>query len=376
MRILFLCDFTGNLGNAIRISRIYEYLTKGNDVKFDNVALAYNPKVKLLLHPDVGARILRHMAGHDNRVVTELDARMMLATKIVEKAVRTWKPDMIWCENTVAAVASIRSVGRSVPVITDMHSAPPAEYAGEVTGPGGPDEETIRYLKEMEQLIYSYSSTVIIVSSPMKDYVVATYGVSPDKLWTIPNGSDVRDERAKYREPHRVIYGGIFAAWEDPDSYLDLADRNRRCEFYLAGNGPLEKHVLGRIWKERIPIHYLGSLDYAKAIASFATMTVGVAPSADNLTRRVACPVKIFDYLSCGLPVITPNVGEWAKVISANKCGFVTKASDAEEFDQCLSSLDRRTWEEMSANGLRLIEKEYNWNKLLRGIDEILHACS
>jgi len=302
-------------------------------------------------------------------MLTDLEARIIIAEDLLRTTMKRWSPDVIWCEGPVGGAASLHVIGKTIPVVTDMHGVGSAEY-GE-----GTEREVIIYEKSVEDLVCSQSFRVIVVSSPMKDHLTATYGIPSDRLSLIPNGSDVRQVTAKYREPHRVIYGGIFADWEDPDSYLDLAKRNRRCEFYLAGSGPLKNHIIRRIRKERIPIHHLGSLGYAAAIRSFATMSVGLVPSADTLARKVACPVKVFDYLSCGLPVITPNVGEWSKAISANQCGFVTKTSNAEEFDQCLSLLNKPTWEKMSANGLRLIEDEYNWEKLLGGVDEILRAC-
>jgi len=52
-----------------------------------------------------------------------------------------------------------------------------------------------------------------------------------------------------------------------------------------------------------------------------------------------------------------------------------TKQSSVKELEECLDSFDRPTWEEMSSNGSRLTEKEYNWNTLLTRIDDVLRVC-
>ena len=266
------------------------------------------------------------------------------------------------------------AVKQAIPVVADVHGLASAEYE-EATASNGPDAKTLSRIKDAEERLCSNSFRVIVVSSPMKDYLVEAYGISPDKVCTVPNGSDVRKERAKYSEPHKVVYGGILGAWEGIDVFLDLAKMDQRHLFYLLGGGPLKKHVLTRIRKEGIPIVYLGYLDYASAIERFTEMTVGIALIVNTFARRVASPVKIYDYLSCGLPVITSDVGEWSQMVSKNRCGFVTKTSEAEELVQCLDRLDRATWEEMASNGMRVIERDYNWNVLLNSVNDILSQC-
>jgi glycosyltransferase involved in cell wall biosynthesis len=375
MKILFLCDFEGNLGNAIRISRIYDRLKQiGHEVQFRNVHSAYNPKMKMLLNPGVLASIAGHKLRLENSELVSFEARMMCAEKVVRSVLKAWGPDLIWCETVIPAAGAIEAVKQAIPVVADVHGLASAEYE-EATASNGPDAKTLSRIKGAEERLCSNSFRVIVVSSPMKDYLVEAYRVSPEKVCTVPNGSDVRKERAKYSEPHKVVYGGILGAWEGIDVFLDLAKMDQRHLFYLLGGGPLKKHVLTRIRKEGIPVVYLGYLDYASAIQRFTEMTVGIALIVNTFARRVASPVKIYDYLSCGLPVITSDVGEWSQMISKNDCGFVTKTSEAKELMQCLDRLDRATWEEMASNGMRVIERDYNWNILLNSVNDILSQC-
>jgi hypothetical protein len=296
--------------------------------------------------------------------------RLKLAGEILRNEIDLFIPNVILCENIFAGHVAIDTVGDSVPVITDVHSIVSAEYEGDTFRKI--IKEQADYLKQVEDLVFRCSSKVIAVSHLMKTYIAEKHGVNNARLYVIPNGSDIREQTAQYRDPLRVIYGGAFAYYENIDSYLDLAKRNERYAFYLAGDGPLRKHVFRRIRDERINLHYLGYLKYSDSIAEFANMNVGVMPAVETLNIRMTYPVKVFDYLSCGLPVITPDFGEWSKVVAKTRCGLVTRTSNAEEFYECLRSLDRCTWQEMSSNGLRLIREEFNWNSLLRKLDEIV----
>jgi glycosyltransferase involved in cell wall biosynthesis len=208
----------------------------------------------------------------------------------------------------------------------------------------------------------------------MNDYLLL-HGAKKEQLVCIPNGAEPQPKRATYHNALRVIYAGNFAFWEDVDAFLDTVklSGSGKYEFYLAGTGDLKDHVENRIKTENLNLKYLGSVPKDRIMGTLADMQVGVAPSVSAVTRRVACPIKVFDYLACGLPVITPDYGEWATVIKEDKCGVVTERSTGEQFGKALEKLsDRQTWEEMSHNAVALIKTKWNWETLLEPIQEVL----
>jgi glycosyltransferase involved in cell wall biosynthesis len=106
-----------------------------------------------------------------------------------------------------------------------------------------------------------------------------------------------------------------------------------------------------------------------------ATMQVGIVPSLDSVTRRVAWPVKVCDYLSCGLPIITPGHGEWGQVIADHGCGVVTPTSSGAEFATALQQFaDREAWEEMARNAIALVRNEMSWQRLLEPLAQVLRG--
>jgi glycosyltransferase involved in cell wall biosynthesis len=299
--------------------------------------------------------------------------RLELCAEVLRKKTSVFRPNLIICEGVFAGCVALFTVEDGVPVITDVHSVVSVQYEGDTLGKVV--KERLNYLRDLERAVFEGSSGLIVISNPMKTYVIGRYDVRNSRVYVIPNGSDVRREVSEYREPLRAVFGGIFTYWENIDSFLDLAKLNKRALFYLAGDGPLKKHILKRIREEMLEVKYLGYLRHKDAIAEFSKMNVGIAPAVKTVNISFAYPIKVFDYLSCGLPVITPDFGEWAKVISKNRCGLVTKSSSANEFDECLNSFDRSTWEEMSSNGLRVIRDQFNWNLLLSRMDEVIQAC-
>jgi glycosyltransferase involved in cell wall biosynthesis len=353
---------------------VYGYLkSRGHRVRDLNIRSEYTPRTKVLLHPDLLRRIVSGgIRGEKGELIVQ-SVHSRLGMKLLSNTLGVFKPDLIWCEGVFPAFLAISTVQDRIPVVADAHGILSLEY--EENPFHRVAKERVMYLRGIEEVVFSRSWKIITVSNPMKKYVMDKHKVSDGKVHVVPNGSEVRTQRSQYGEPLKVIYAGIFAFWENLDSYLDLAKTNRKCHFYLAGDGPLRRHIFERIRNERIDVQYLGSLSHQSAIRKCVEMNVGVAPSVDTMTRRVACPIKVFDYLSCGLPVITSAVGEWAEIVQRNMCGLVTQTSDGRELSECIDSLDRNTWNSMSLNGLRLIRREFNWDALLSRIDGIMKAC-
>jgi len=373
MRIIMLCDFEGNFGDYTRTSKVYHYLkSTNNDVHLLNLRSEHAPRRRLLRHPSVVTEVVWRKLMREDRQMLKDRAYLNLGVKVVSRKLRRITPDLIWAENVMPSLIALTATRASTPVVANIHGIVSAEYEEDPLA--NVSEERVRFLRSVENAVFTGSTHCIAVSNPMKEHMVKTHNIDPRKITVIPNGSDIRQKVSTWHDPLRVIYGGIFKFWEDIDSYLDLAKINQVCEFYLAGKGPLERSILHRIQHERIMVRHLGYLTHRGSVEKFSKMNVGVAPSVSSTTRRVACPVKIFDYLSCGLPVITPNFGEWASVVSTNECGFVTESSDGREFDECLKRVDRDTWDRMSMNALRLIKEEFNWDLLLKRIDVVLEG--
>jgi len=366
MKILLFFDYSGNLGDGIRISKIYEFLKREHDVLPLNLSSYHTPRYKLLFHPDVFVDSFKERVTEKH--LFKIKAHIALGRKVLKKEIEAYRPDAIMSEGTNTSYMAV-SVKGDIKLISDLHGLKSAELleSGKKIS-----KDFLEYLEKMEDTVYRDSEYISVVSSYMQDYIAERFDTR-DKIIVIPNASEAREKTAKFSKPLKVIYGGIFAFWEDVDSYLDLAKMNNKHDFYIMGGGPLEDHVRKRIKDENIRIHDLGYRDIEESLNIFSDMSVGVAPSSFGLTRKVASPIKVFDYMSCGLPVITPRVGEWSELIDKYDCGVVTENSKGEEFKKALEMLeDKSKWETKSKNALELIKKKYNWNNVLKPLSKIL----
>ena len=100
---------------------------------------------------------------------------------------------------------------------------------------------------------------------------------------------------------------------------------------------------------------------------------VTVIPHPDHIHYHTTLPVKLFDFLACGRPVVSTNCRETANILHSYKCGLVadfTPEDLAEKIVQLL--LNREVASRMGANGRKIIEDMYNWDNMAKKIIDIV----
>lgn len=370
MKVLFFCDYSGNLGDATRITKTYEFIRNlYEDTIFCNLHAYYRSKAKLLTNAlSIHSAVMSFL--RDKRTCLKNEVYFSVGKKVLSSLTRKVKPDVIFAEQETLAYIAVMNEDR-IPVIADLHGLWSAEYGEHPNR--GTSKRLLAAICRIEEKIYDTAHQVLVVSNNMKDYLIEGNKIAEKKVTVVQNGADLHDRCARYDADIKCIYGGMFTFWEDVDAYLDMAKADPENDYYLIGAGPLCDHILDRIDTEDIAIDYFGHKSRMESLNLFAQMTIGIAPSMNNITRYVASPVKVYDYMACGLPVITPDYGEWSRHVQENDCGFVTRNSDAGEFLEALHQLSvRDIWEKRSENGRRAIKTKYNWSTVLTPIQNVL----
>jgi glycosyltransferase involved in cell wall biosynthesis len=287
----------------------------------------------------------------------------------LNRVVRKVNFDVIFAETSIVSWLALRVSNKlSIPLISDIHGLAGAEAKGR-------NDKRWYLLDKLEAEVFRSCDHLLVVSTAMKNYIVHRFKIPSNKVTVIPNGSEVYSPPAKYSFPMNVIYAGSFSYWEKVQDYLEIAKNASRnaFKFFLLGDGPLRESLLLQIKRENIPIRYLGYAPRSQVLKIMSGMQIGIAPSTRDLARIVAFPIKVLDYMACGLPVIAPKVGGWSEIIGEEDCGIVLKDDKIEYYLEALEILkDKKIWMQKSQNCIKTIRTKYNWNQVLSPIPDIL----
>jgi glycosyltransferase involved in cell wall biosynthesis len=109
------------------------------------------------------------------------------------------------------------------------------------------------------------------------------------------------------------------------DVALQLTNEDRPVRILIAGAGPWAREV-AKAAETASRLVWLGMLPVPSLDAMLKRCDFGIAPYASDST--VAMPIKAYDYLAAGLPVLTSLRGELSELLTTENCGMMYEAED------------------------------------------------
>jgi glycosyltransferase involved in cell wall biosynthesis len=173
------------------------------------------------------------------------------------------------------------------------------------------------------------------------------------------------DLAAVLRTGHPVIgYYGALARWFDYDLVRYAAQKHPDWDFLFIGpnhdNTLMESKILS------LPnIHWLGPRDYSQLPDYLRHFTVATIPFLINNITLATSPIKLFEYMAAGKPIVTSDLPE------CRKYPGVFVAHNAQEFIDHLEHALTLVRDPAYTQGLYQIAQKNTWEAR---VDQILDA--
>lgn len=108
----------------------------------------------------------------------------------------------------------------------------------------------------------------------------------------------------------------------------------------------------------------LGHLDRTGVSRVMANSFAGLVTLLPTASYRDALPVKMFEYMAAGIPVIASDFPRWRAIVEASDCGLCVDPRDPAAIAAAIDRLahDPSLARRLGANGRRAIEQTYNWS--------------
>jgi len=193
-------------------------------------------------------------------------------------------------------------------------------------------------------------------------------------IYVIPNGVDTEKFRPDvyYGDVKKelgindevvVTFVGSFKKWHGVDQIPKIAKRFERSKvkFLLIGSGELFEHVKRTRADNMI---LLGAKPHDEIPKYLALSDILIAPFNDEYFKGFGFwwnPVKLFEYMSSGKPVVSYDYEEVRKIV--RDAGLLAKPGDLDDFIKKLKHLieDEDLRREMGRKGRDIAVKEYDW---------------
>jgi len=242
------------------------------------------------------------------------------------------------------------------------------------------ESAAIRALKRLEYFLYHKAARIVSVTNSFRR-VLSGNGVSADKIAVVRNGTDLKGFTPGPKPEHLLVkhglHGKFVAAYigtlgmaHGLGTVLDAAERmksNPGFAFLLVGDGAdraaLEQEARNRGLDNVI---FAGSVGKDEVVRYWRLADAALVLLRDRPVFRHVLPSKMFEAMATERPIVLGVLGESAELLEASGTGIVIQPESAEALVHAIERLaaDREAANEMGRKGRRLVEAEFDRDKL------------
>lgn len=227
--------------------------------------------------------------------------------------------------------------------------------------------------KQVAERCFASASSVFAVSDAVADYLEQEFEVS-ENVSILPNGVDadrfidVCLDRNQHTGRFTVGFVGSLKPWHGVDALVEaFATVHRQApnsRLLIVGDGPERPSIEKQIAKLNLngATTLTGSVNPAEVTRLLGEMDVGVAPYP-KIRKNYFSPMKVFEYMAAGLPVVVTSAGQLGHIIRDECNGLLCEPGDIGALSEALFCLMRdpalRT--RLGRRARRDIEDEHTW---------------
>jgi glycosyltransferase involved in cell wall biosynthesis len=237
----------------------------------------------------------------------------------------------------------------------------------------------------LEKIIDKYSmilsDRIVVLSEWSKRRLNRIGGISLSKVIVLPSGTDTKIFRPLPKkecctklglDPSFLYVGfvGTFFFHQGIDTLIesapDILKEFSNVRFLLVGDGPMMS-----TWQEKVNRRGLawafvfpGHVSYRKVPEYIGAMDICVAPHRSDTNQ--ASPVKIFDYMACGRPIVVSDVEVTREIVGNRRLALLISPERSDHLSQAIIDLieDQEKANAMSLEARRCAVDSFDRKKI------------
>lgn len=310
--------------------------------------------------------------------------RMLRASRVLELA-RAIRPDVILERYYNFGGETVRAA-RDTGALTVLEvNAPVVDY------PGSPKQwldrallfEPMRRWREWQcdaaDLIVTPSATIIPQTVPREKILEIEWGADTDLFHPGARGPLPFSRRAGET---LAVFAGAFRSWHGAIHLVEairaLRARGRTdVTALLIGDGP-ELERVRRAAEGVEGIAFTGAVPHEQVAACLAAADIGVAPFDVAAHAPLALdfywsPLKVFEYMASGLPVVAPDIPRLRRIVTNGREALLYEASKPSSLAEALERLtDGTLRSSLGAAARERVVREFSWSVHCRKLEQAM----
>ena len=221
------------------------------------------------------------------------------------------------------------------------------------------------FFKLFEFLNLSFIESVIVAT----DSIESKYRNRHKRIFTVKNFPILEDLNRKkfgiFSDNVRICYTGNIGVNRGIFKLLDaISESNRNFILELAGNfDSFDSKCLVENHSAYPSIHYHGFVDRSGVNSIICQSSIGAILSLPIPSYVESLPVKLFEYLGSGIPVVVSNFQYWRDLLEGYDCVLFVDPTNTKEIREALEYLfdNPELVKRMGQNGYQAVTDIFSW---------------
>lgn len=187
--------------------------------------------------------------------------------------------------------------------------------------------------------------------------------------------------KVAYQEKNQIttlIYAGGLSKIRGIEELCKAVSliENKNIKLQLLGNWESENYKNDCINHAPERIEYLGLFPMENVYKFMKQSHIGIATLYPEKNYLNSLPIKAFEYMACGLPIIMSDFPYWKK--NFNECAIFVDPYDHKSIKEAIVELldDTKKMKNMSANGFDIVYQQYSWESEQEKLIELYKKLS
>ncbi len=244
--------------------------------------------------------------------------------------------------------------------------------------------------KSVEKILFTSADHVITVSDKLKEYVLE---IAPNTdVTTIPNGVSLDNYKNNENPTHTSEQNGQFIIgfvgsikpWHGVDllidSFAEILKIDKSFKLSLVGGGQKEyiEQLKNQCKKYDIceDVDFVGAVEHHTIPYHIAKLDIVTAPYP-QLDNFYFSPLKIFEYLAAGKPIVASSIGQIPDLLTHEENALLVPAGNVSELSAAIIRLknDANLRTKISEQALRDATSKHSWNSRLDDVESIFQIA-
>ena len=235
--------------------------------------------------------------------------------------------------------------------------------------------------RNFNKRVFPQVHTFITVNESLREYFIRQYSIQSSRvIMNLPElkkseqGTNSIDYRSKYKwdkESIILIYQGALNEGRGLRLLIELMQSiDNKFKLIVLGGGPLKQNLKDLLAPSNQQVKFIDSVPIEQLLDYTRGADIGINLLEDfNLSKKLASPNKLFEYIHARIPVICSNTIENSKVLKNYKIGLLTE-NNLTSIKDSIIELSKKKKTIFEAE-MKRAKKNYNWEKQESEIIEI-----